>query len=73
VTTVARWARTEVLKSSTATPGGQRRYRRADILTLLDNRGMNSEQQQLEKDTARFGYNYGTMRRLLPRNTSSGK
>ncbi|MGH3377868.1 MAG: helix-turn-helix domain-containing protein [Actinoallomurus sp.] len=88
VTTVSRWARAEILKASTLTPGGQRRYRRADVLTFRDNRPNTSpEHQQLERDAvrlyeqgwsirqvaARFGYNYGSMRRLLLRNTSLRK
>ncbi|MGH3376344.1 MAG: helix-turn-helix domain-containing protein [Actinoallomurus sp.] len=88
VTTVSRWARAEILKPSALTPGGQRRYRRADVLAFLGNRpNMDPEYQQMEKDAvrlyeqgwsvrqvaSRFGHNYGTMRRLLLRNTSLRK
>jgi len=88
VTTVGRWARAEVLKASALTPGGQRRYRRGDVLTFMDNRPKTGpEYQQLEEDAVRlyhqgwsirqvatrFNYNYGTMRRLLLRHTSLRK
>jgi len=88
VTTVARWARTEVLKASALTLGGQRRYRRADVLAFLDGRPeIGPERRQLEKDAVRlyeqgwsirqvatrFECTYGTMRRLLHRNTSLRK
>jgi excisionase family DNA binding protein len=35
-TTVRRWARTGALEPSVRTPGGHRRYRRADILAFQD-------------------------------------
>ena len=88
VTTVARWARAEILKAAALTPGGQRRFRRGDVLTFRDNRpNMDPDSRQLEKDAvrlydqgwsvrqvaARFDYTYGRMRRLLLRNTSLRK
>jgi excisionase family DNA binding protein len=87
VTTVARWARTEVLKAAAVTPGGQRRFRRADVRTFLENRGLGPERERLEKDAVRlyeqgwsirqvatrFEYSYGAMRRLLLRRTSLRK
>jgi excisionase family DNA binding protein len=88
VTTVSRWARSEVLKPSALTPGRQRRYRRADVLTFRDNRpGMDPEHRRMERDAVRlyeqgwsirqvatrFDYNYGSMRRLLLRNTTLRK
>jgi len=84
VTTVSRWARDETLKPAALTPGGQRRYRRADVITFLGNRpNMDPKYQQMERDAVRlyeqgwsvrqvatrFDLNYGRMRRLLLRNT----
>ncbi|MGH3373790.1 MAG: helix-turn-helix domain-containing protein [Actinoallomurus sp.] len=88
VTTVSRWARAEALKPSALTPGGQRRYRRGDVIAFRANRPkMDPEHQQMEKDAvrlyeqgwsirqvaARFDYNYGSMRRLLIKNTTLRK
>ncbi|MGH3381900.1 MAG: helix-turn-helix domain-containing protein [Actinoallomurus sp.] len=80
VTTVSRWARAEILKAFALTPGGQRRYRRADVLAFLDGRpDIGPERRRLEEDAvrlyeqgwsirqvaARFDSTYGSMRRLL--------
>ena len=59
VTTVSRWARAEVLKPSALTPGGQRRYRRGDVITFQANRPkMDPGHQQMEKDAVRL-YEHG--------------
>jgi excisionase family DNA binding protein len=88
VTTISRWARADILKATALTPGGQRRYRRADVLAFLGNRpNMDPEYRQMEKDAVRlyeqgwtvrqvatrFDLNYGRMRRLLLRHTSLRK
>jgi len=86
VTTVGRWARTGVLKPAARTPGGHRRYDRADVQALQESgeHGIGPARRQLEEDAvrlyqqgwsirqvaARFEVNYGTMRRILLRRTS---
>jgi excisionase family DNA binding protein len=76
--TIARWAR-EGRLSPVRTPGGHRRYRRAAILRLLAADEPDPEETLLAQDAARlyeqgwsirqvaqrFGYGYGTMRRIL--------
>jgi excisionase family DNA binding protein len=76
--TVGRWARTGVLKPSARTPGGQRRYRRADVDARVD-----EDDEQLAQDAVRlyaqgwsirrvaeeFGTGYGRMRRILLKHT----
>ena len=85
VTTVGRWARTGVLKPAARTPGGHRRYDRADVQALQEaaEHGTSPERRQLEEDAvrlyqqgwsirqvaARFEVNYGAMRRILLRRT----
>ncbi|WP_329251796.1 helix-turn-helix domain-containing protein [Actinoallomurus sp. NBC_01490] len=83
-TTIARWARDGVL-SALATPGGHRRYRRSEIIAVLNSEPTDSgEQQQREQDAVRlyeqgwsirrvaeqFEVSYGTMRRFLMKNTT---
>jgi len=78
-TTIARWAREGKL-TPLRTPGGHRRYRRADIRRLLAEEATPSDaEQELAADAARlynqgwsirqvaekFDYTYGTMRRIL--------
>jgi excisionase family DNA binding protein len=79
--TIGTWARAGRLVF-TRTPGGHRRYRWADIRTLLTER--DPVQVQLEEDAVRlyqqgwtirqvaekFGYSYGGMRRILTRRTT---
>jgi excisionase family DNA binding protein len=80
--TIARWAR-EGRLSPVRTPGGHRRYRRAAILRLLAADEPDPEETLLAQDAARlyeqgwsirqvaqrFGYGYGTMRRILATQT----
>ena len=81
--TVGRWARTGHLEAAVCTPGGQRRYRRADVLALREAHGAGPEQREMEEDAVRlydqgwsirrvadkFDVNYGTMRRILLKHT----
>jgi excisionase family DNA binding protein len=78
--TVGRWARDGVLKPAMRTPGGQRRFRRADVRALHEAQSA-GRPRQLEEDAVRlyrqgwpirrvaaqFDYSYGRMRRLLIR------
>lgn len=55
-TTIARWARAGRLQA-TLTPGGHRRYRRADVQELLDDDDLDEltpERSQLEADAVRL-------------------
>ncbi|MGI5233744.1 helix-turn-helix domain-containing protein [Actinoallomurus sp. CA-142502] len=78
-TTIARWAREGKL-SPLRTPGGHRRYSRADIRRILAEEATPHEaERQLAEDAVRlynqgwsirqvagkFDYSYGAMRRLL--------
>ncbi|MFB9833806.1 helix-turn-helix domain-containing protein [Actinoallomurus acaciae] len=78
-TTIARWAREGKL-TALRTPGGHRRYSRADIRRLVaDESRPHENEQQIAEDAARlydqgwsirkvaekFDYSYGAMRRLL--------
>ncbi|GLY89543.1 helix-turn-helix domain-containing protein [Actinoallomurus iriomotensis] len=80
-TTIARWAR-EGRITAVPTPGGHRRYHRADVQTLLDARtDADASPAAREQDAVRlyemgwsirrvaqeFGMSYGAMRRLLGR------
>ena len=81
--TVGRWARTDYLAVAACTPGGQRRYRRADVLALREAHGAGPEQKEMEEDAVRlynqgwtirrvadkFDVSYGTMRRILIKHT----
>lgn len=82
-TTVARWARTGVLKPLIRTPGGHRRFRRTDAENLRDTT-TDPNRRQMERDAVRlyeqgwsirqvatrFGTGYGAMRRILLRHTT---
>jgi excisionase family DNA binding protein len=75
--TIGRWARTGVLKPAMRTPGGQRRYRRADVRAKAQEGPPGSA--RLERDAVRLyeqgwpirrvakelGCTYGRMRRIL--------
>jgi excisionase family DNA binding protein len=83
VTTLSRWARSGVLPS-VPTLGGQRRYRRADVKALLEERAMDPEREAMEYDAVRlyrqgwsirqvarrFECDYGVMRRILVRHSA---
>jgi excisionase family DNA binding protein len=82
-TTIARWAREGKL-TPLRTPGGHRRYNRADIRQLLADETTPSDAQQVAEDAARlydqgwsirqvaskFDYSYGAMRRILRKHTT---
>lgn len=75
---VGSWARTGVLEPAIRTPGGQRRYRRADVLVFRVDAAP-PEPREMERDAVRlyqqgwsirraaeeFGCSYGKMRRIL--------
>ncbi|MGI5225925.1 MerR family DNA-binding transcriptional regulator [Actinoallomurus sp. CA-142502] len=79
--TVAAWARVGMIVSFVRTPGGHRRYRRAEVLALRDARrpAEPNPEQGMERDAVRlyeqgwpirrvaaeFGCSYGKMRRIL--------
>jgi excisionase family DNA binding protein len=79
-TSIARWAR-EGRITAVFTPGGHRRYRRADVQALLDADAAAASPADREQDAVRlyemgwsirrvaqeFGMSYGAMRRLLIR------
>jgi DNA-binding transcriptional MerR regulator len=81
--TLANWANTGALPCI-VTPGGERRYRRADVLALF--RQKNTDQEQLEQDAVRlylegwgvaivaekFGCDEEDMRRILMKRTRLG-
>lgn len=84
VPTIARWVREGILACVVSTPGGHRRYRRADIISLLCNgEDVDPQQGSMEEDAARlysqgwsirqvaekFDCSYGVMRRILQRRT----
>src|SRR5258708_3865955 len=63
-TTIARWAREGFLKS-VATPGGHRRYRRAEIITALNSVPSDSvERQRFEQDAVRLYEQGWSIRRV---------
>jgi excisionase family DNA binding protein len=76
--TIARWAREGKL-TPLRTPGGHRRYSRADIRRLLADEATPDDVRQLAEDAGRlydqgwsirqvaekFDYSYGAMRRML--------
>jgi hypothetical protein len=80
--TVGFWARTGVLKPCLRTPGGHRRYRRADVHALRE-AAPDPGQKKMEEDAVRlyeqgwsirrvaeeFGCSYGKMRRILLKHT----
>lgn len=80
--TVGRWARDGVLKPAMRTPGGQRRYRRADALALqssptpappgrreVDAVRLYDQGWSIRRVAEEFGYGYSTMRRVLLKHT----
>ncbi|MGH3381835.1 MAG: helix-turn-helix domain-containing protein, partial [Actinoallomurus sp.] len=81
-TTIGRWTRAGELPAQ-RTPGGQRRYRAADVRALLDAK-VDPDKEQLELDAVRlydqgwsirqvadkFDYSYGAMRRILHKRTT---
>jgi hypothetical protein len=82
--TVGFWARTGVLKAALRTPGGQRRYRYADVVAFRGGGDSAPEPNRMEQDAVRlydqgwpirrvaeeFGVSYGRMRRILLRHTT---
>lgn len=86
VATVGLWARIGALKPAVRTPGGHRRYSRADVQAVKEaaDRTTTPERRQLEEDAvrlyqegwsirqvaARFDQSYGAMRRILLRHTT---
>lgn len=66
-TTVARWARDGYLKPVAYTPGGHRRYARAEVLALLEAASVaetDPEQQRLEADAVRLYVQGWSIRRV---------
>jgi hypothetical protein len=57
-TTIARWARDGLIKSTVQTPGGHRRYRRADVRAAQQATGtseeLESEQRRMTQDAVRL-------------------
>ncbi|GLY92423.1 helix-turn-helix domain-containing protein [Actinoallomurus iriomotensis] len=85
VPTLAWWARIGALKPALHTPGGHRRYRRADVLAFRESADREDpERGRREQDAVRlyeqgwsirqvadrFDCGYGTMRRILMRRTT---
>ena len=80
-TTLARWARSERL-TAVPTPGGQRRYRLADVRALLEERGQGRERWEadavrlyeqgwsIRQVAAKFDCGYGVMRRVLKKHAA---
>lgn len=83
-TTIARWVRAGKLAAQ-QTPGGHRRYRRADVQALLDAQTVSDPSQKASLEDAarlyqqgwsirqvaeRFDCSYGAMRRILQSNTT---
>jgi excisionase family DNA binding protein len=66
--TIARWARDGLLKSTVLTPGGHRRYRRADVCAAQQATGTSEEpdpeQQRMTQDAVRL-YDQGWPIRLV--------
>jgi hypothetical protein len=55
--TIARWARDGLLKSTVQTPGGHRRYRRADVRVAQQAAGseeLQANQRRIEQDAVRL-------------------
>jgi excisionase family DNA binding protein len=82
-TTIARWARDGFL-TPLLTPGGHRRYRRAEIIDLRKESDTDPVPQEIVDDAvrlyeqgwsirqvaAKFDRSYGQMRRILKRHTT---
>jgi excisionase family DNA binding protein len=83
VATVATWARSGRLRAAVSTPGGHRRYLRADATKFLDDDEVDAAQKRMEEDAVRlymqgwsirqvaerFECSYGVMRRILASRT----
>jgi excisionase family DNA binding protein len=85
VATLGWWARIGALKPAVRTPGGHRRYRRADVVAVREAAGRRDpDRERMEEDAARlyeqgwsirqvaerFDCGYGAMRRILQRRTT---
>jgi excisionase family DNA binding protein len=85
VATLGWWARVGALKPAVRTPGGHRRYRRADVLAYGEAASITDPgRERREQDAVRlygqgwsirqvadrFGCGYGAMRRILMRRTT---
>lgn len=85
VATIGFWARIGALKPALRTPGGHRRYHRADVEAFRQTtQPLDSERRRMEEDAvrlyeqgwsirqvaARFDCGYGAMRRILKRHTT---
>jgi len=65
--TVGRWARTGALKPAARTPGGQRRYRPADVRVFGEGRETDdrrADREQMERDAARLYEQGWSIRRV---------
>lgn len=65
--TVGLWARVGALKPAVRTPGGHRRYRRADVLAFRDGREPDlsrPERERMEQDAARLYEQGWSIRRV---------
>ena len=80
--TIGFWARTGALKPAMRTPGGQRRYRRADVIGFrgqvaapvpdpreADAVRLYEQGWPIRRVAAEFGHSYGRMRRILMKHT----
>ncbi|GAB2813774.1 hypothetical protein GCM10027176_17820 [Actinoallomurus bryophytorum] len=78
--TIGFWARTGVLRAAVRTPGGQRRYRRADIRAFGAAQAVPTQMEAdavrlyeqgwpIRRVAAQFGCGYSRMRRILLRHT----
>jgi excisionase family DNA binding protein len=86
VSTVTRWTRLGRLRAAVSTPGGHRRYLRADVLSLRDGSEdeVDAAREEMEGDAVRlyeqgwnirqvaekFDCSYGAMRKILMKRTS---
>jgi excisionase family DNA binding protein len=86
VSTITRWTRLGRLRAAVSTPGGHRRYLRADVLSLRDRSEdeVGAAREEMEGDAVRlyeqgwnirqvaekFDCSYGVMRKILMKRTS---